>query len=1346
MAAEQDPAQRPTISQAGDSPPVTVGEQRLGKYQLQGLLGEGGMGEVHRALDSQLGRVVALKILRQSRFAEAQTEQDELVQRFLREGQATAALDHANIVRVYDVGSEAGVYYIAMQLIEGQTLADFLDQALPKPRRSAEIMRAVSLAMAHAHAAGILHRDLKPHNVMLDGEGVPYLTDFGLARRIDDSKLTVSGQLLGTPAYMSPEQARGLGDQVNETSDVYGLGAILYELLCGVPPADGDDLQAVLYIVMHDDPPPPRRRNSEIDMDLETICLKCLEKNPASRYASAAELAADLERYLAGEPVTARRIGRLRRGARYLRRRPAVALLLGLLLAGLAGLAGWGVRSALALRTRERRIASAWSLLEAGKAEPAMIAFAALTPDETTRRGCRQSAAALLSAAGGAMRAGQLVRADRMRRQLASTVARLELKLPALDGFSEELIRRQALIDAVPRRLRIAREALDRILDKPADRMIQEGEIEDQIYTLGELLDKLPVGTPPDDLRQVRALLLRAYEARVMLALLTRDLVAARFYARRGRSRLDDPQALSLACKLTFQLSALPATRSLGATATFFRMPGAWLGSMEPAYQAQLKTARPVPLDKPVVLAAGRYLIRISAPGYLPVRFPLMAEPRINLIARLALYRNHPLLAGMQQVPMVRLSFEDLLGQPPVGFRLHDERRTRLQLLTHASQGQHGRFMKSYFASRDEITRAQWAAFVASLSSKNQRLMPLPLGWSSVAQDAQGERGKLPVEGVSMNEALDYAAWVSRQLEQVPWLRGLQATLPEAKYWTKLRHGPGYNIGDKDWVRFPQLTWDSVPSLRPMLGNIPAAGKRRALPAGSFPFDVGIYGHRDLYGNLHEWQLSKGFEKEVMLLGGSYDDKLPRRQFPQDKVPAVGFRLFFCSRGSRAGGTARGTWSRVQQLQSPALQRKAAFELYRQSRPDYLTALLLFDAAWEKSGKLKDLANTALLCQLLGNYPEALRRGALLLKKSEAAGRPELTGYGHFIRAWSCFMTQQWKTGLPHARKMLAQRKQSWGRQAVVGMFLVALEQTHEALPYVQSFMRAFRFQLALEQDLGQNLRHQMRSRGKNFILTSFYGRLAASLAIRPIADVILPDMAYIRMCYPKGRFQGQRSSDVFKRALKGFTTPKGLAGLAQAMGQNMRSGMAQLLELMACWQAFVELEQAARGMAGMAGIYHKGSDHLINGEVSYILSKFDQGIASFRKAARILKSVRATEGIGRGHLLRAIHARKSDPEDLRQAADAMGRALARSPRLYSALIYLSSTRIRQNQLKKAREALDRAARLPANKAPIWLYRGRLAQLEGDPDKARQAWDKAVELEPGFIPLVAQLRRTLASK
>jgi predicted Ser/Thr protein kinase len=429
----------------------------FGDYEIKHELGRGGMGVVYEARQVSLNRPVALKMVKAGLLAG-----DDELRRFQNEAEAVALLDHPSVVPVYEVGEHDGQRYFSMKLVPGGSLVPLLDRFKGDPKAAAVLLAETAAAVAHAHMRGILHRDLKPANILVDDHGHPHVTDFGLAKRVKaDVELTASGAILGTPGYMAPEQATGRRGSITTATDVYGLGSVLYALLTGKAPFGGESVVETLDAVRNTPPEPPTRTNARVPRDLETICLKCLEKDPQRRYPGAQALADDLRAWLAARPIAARPVGPAARAWLWCRRRPAVAALAaGLIVALISGIAAGGSQWARAERNYRDAMAANADLASAD----ANLRAALAAEQETRRRAIVRFEVALRAIQG---HVSTVVVDDRLkepefrdlRDKLLGNAVRFYQGLGRdLSAKPGDLGLRQALADATLRAAKLARE------------------------------------------------------------------------------------------------------------------------------------------------------------------------------------------------------------------------------------------------------------------------------------------------------------------------------------------------------------------------------------------------------------------------------------------------------------------------------------------------------------------------------------------------------------------------------------------------------------------------------------------------------------------------------------------------------------------------------------------------------------------------------------------------------------------------------------------------------------------------------------------------------------------------
>ncbi len=827
--------------------PVPGRPGRLGPYELLSEIGRGGMGIVWRARDTRLGRDVAVKVLLAGEDASPTT-----IARFLREARAAAQLGvHPNVVAVLDVGDEGGARpYIVMDLVEGPPLDELIDEGSLSPARAAEIARGVALGVAHAHARGVLHRDLKPSNVLVAADGVPRLTDFGLARFLEDPRgLTRSGTPVGTPHYMSPEQASGDLGRVDTRADVYGLGAVLYDLLTGRPPHDGETTTEILRRVVAEDPPPPRRVKPDVPRDLETVCLRALEKEPSRRTPSAAAFAEDLARFLRGEPVEARRTGPLGRLARRIRRNPApwtVGAVLGAMLVAGGSAVAAKAAAARAAAARDFEIGEAVARSDPAAALERFAAVAARFPDWPGLTEATEAARARAAAAGKETREQEVAvlagrgKAARGRFEKATEPPEREAAWQQAWGFY--LAARETAVAG----------GLEEAARDPTDRLAD--------LAWGRLREAEGEGRAADATR---------FEA------LLREHGAER-YAREieGAGTLTlatDPSGAEVECRRYRE--AEPGRLE---DAPFDPATGAWPDGPVSLGTTPLERAR---------FPMGSYLLVLRRDGYRPVRYPVLVERLEEDRPRepVRLLTDEQIGAGWIYVP----AGEAFLGGDLQAPSTEPGRRAwiggLLLMEREVTMGEYVEFLEDLLAR---------GAPPASVQARCPRNAPASSHFYLVrdgALVAPPATRKLdpawPALAMSWSDVQAYAEWWSSK-------NGRRARPPSQEEWERAARGA-------DRRPFPWgegFRWEWVVGGQ---SPIHGGGTPKPFPPGTAPVDLSPFGVRDLAGSCAEWCGGEESPGIQATRGGGWDThkseefRAVHRHGGPGAVPSVlcGFRL-----------------------------------------------------------------------------------------------------------------------------------------------------------------------------------------------------------------------------------------------------------------------------------------------------------------------------------------------------------------------------------------------------------------------------------------------------------------------
>jgi len=832
------------------------------RYEKLAKIGEGATAVVYRAWDRELKRAVALKILRP-----LPEVWEVAMRRLQREAEAMASLAHPNIVTLYDAVITPGTIELVMELVEGAPLSRILGERKVEMRTLVRLLEKAARGVASAHAKGIVHRDLKPANILVDSRGEPRVGDFGLAHFGGSrTAMTETGAILGTPLYMAPEQIAGGSDSVTPRTDVYGLGAILYEIATGRPPHAADTMEALLHRILHDLPIPPRKLNPSATRDLETVILKSLEKDPTRRYADAGDLADDLDRTLRGEPVRARRAGPAALAWRWAKRHRAVTA--ATLVFALAAGAATAILTVNRHRLRSRIVELQFQAAEAERQErwdearDRHAEVRLLSPGQPLSEGKFYTLAEKAKAAERRRRSRALLEQARRVREQGEEIAK---ELERVKEQKKEL------------------ETTIRPWD-PRDRQLVQWKVEDRQEELENLQDVKrqeelraylsAYGADPEDPKP-RSLLAQHYFKAFCLA--SRDVL------------FDDPEEFAASVRMYDDGTLEPELHQDGALSFDSSPTGAELylfryeeggdprllprpfnairrESRRPARESDEETLYALECSDfnrigtcPVAglkLARGSYLAVLRRAGFRDTRFPVFVRRGDVTSVRVPLYSDETIGRGFLYVPG---------GEYLTGMRYYRERAGGAKIETARADG--------FFLSKFEVTCDEYREFIAAVArtdpaaarrrvprdaEKNQTLWRVDDD-GTVRYWSEGMKGTWPVSGISWDDAQAYCEWRTAQARAQG--ERVRFRLPTSVEWE--RAGRGADCRMTPWGQ--SFVWCFAKGALTRNQGSPE-------PVGTFPEDESPFGVRDICGSVSEWCADErpGKWQDRIARGGSY--------------------------------------------------------------------------------------------------------------------------------------------------------------------------------------------------------------------------------------------------------------------------------------------------------------------------------------------------------------------------------------------------------------------------------------------------------------------------------------------
>ncbi|MBI4618133.1 MAG: protein kinase [Planctomycetes bacterium] len=1386
--------------------PISETLKTLGKYTIEMEIGRGGMGIVYRARQAGLERRVALKVLISGRDASG----DE-IERFLREAKAAAHVQHDHLVAIHEVGQEGDLYYISMEYIEGPSLSSLVRKAPLEPRRAALLVRDAARGLAAAHQAGILHRDIKPSNILVAAGDRAKVTDFGLAKTVEGGRtLTQSGAMLGTPVYMPPEQAESAFDRMGPWSDVYSLGATLYEALSGMPPYDPTGLPAqVVARTMLRDPKPLAKAAPDVPADLRTIVLVAMDREPSRRYRDAGALADDLDRFLQAEPIRARPPGRARRLVLWTRRRPALALASALLVVA----ATFGATVLGGTISRNVRAASAAARgdgeLDRGEFGAAIRSYdeaLALVADHPGAKRGRQSAidrlveesrarlaegrfSEAIASANGALEADPGSTAARrarlaiVREMAGKATGGLEAGgqprdaeailalLRALPGLSPEEAKSIETISGAIGGRRSAESSIDAEIDEASKMALEKPDL--AAVSLAKALGRLEMASLDDTENAGRRS--RIVEATRLIH--RRVIERSADFEREPDPLLADIRTLVVASagaaeadtwfndssEVTIDLLPVAASGDTSPLDVFTvhaypLRDGSWSGDQEANVERLL--AGPG-LDGTSRLAPGYYLFVARVEGHLDARFLLPVQSRVRLTVQVRLYRAFDCGIALCSVPSFHATIEDAL-EPPAP--LDTPRGQQIAMY----RDQYARYADEpdFFAARTELTNADLRRIYSSRKPDADGLV----GWDRQTSTFPDSDGLLPARGMNQPEAYRIRDEATRRLLPEELRGRWEFALPTttgSPLGTRLRLFCGRDTdkmaNDFFYEEMLQRKDSRRSWPRVAFGN---QGTKSVAPVGTYTADVSIHGLRDLEGNVSEWTHGNmGHDEEGHAMGGNFQfEPLVWNEvlsvLPAHRAPYLGMRLLLVpvtgqERESPVRETPIG-------LDSSATN-ELALTFFRGDPThaipaDPLGARRVLETYLKSHpGDPTTLLNLALMALSQQSWKTAIDRAGQAVQTA----RGDSALLARYIRIWATVWDDRLSEDPPDIGPalgdldFLVENRPTNSIPRLVRAYLYFMRGNLAAAcfdldAFLPGVFRATRF----ARQLGWTaIDEALSSNDSKGVFEQVLSRwLAAMVDVPDLGPSVLPmDAEFLGGAMPRGSSHNEQADKKFEEVLQQNLNPGAMFSIA---GETARPGetpidtIVRILGLLAKLMALAGDRDQALSFAKMAEMFPPGGAPALALRADLDLFWNEVESAGKNYEAALAASPGHPDALLGLAWCALLESRRAEGSE-RETQMAQARRqieLARAAGALDAPVYAAVVDLEEGRLAEARRTLLECETAAPEDAAVHLYLFEVSRREGDFESARAALARARAVQTIYRPFADMLEEGITSQ